>query len=54
LLRESPTLAASCVELPSVSIKGFRDAVQVFEVPWKEDTTSTTEGTPHRQASVGH
>jgi len=21
--------------LPSVSIKGFRDAVQVFEVPWK-------------------
>ena len=35
LLRESPALAAACVELPSVSIKGFRDAVQVFEVPWK-------------------
>ncbi len=38
LLRESPDLAASCVELPSVSIKGFRDAVQVFEVPWQRQT----------------
>ncbi|HKQ36555.1 MAG TPA: adenylate/guanylate cyclase domain-containing protein [Verrucomicrobiae bacterium] len=37
LLRESPALAASCLELPSVSIKGFRDAVQVFEVAWKKE-----------------
>jgi class 3 adenylate cyclase len=43
LLRESPALAASCVELPSVSIKGFRDAVQVFEVPWKQDA-GTVQG----------
>ena len=37
LVRESPALAATCIELPSVSIKGFRDAVQVFEVPWKQN-----------------
>jgi class 3 adenylate cyclase/CHASE2 domain-containing sensor protein len=37
LTRESPSLAVTCVELPSVSIKGFRDAVQVFEVPWSRD-----------------
>ena len=40
LLRESPALAASCVELPSVSIKGFRDAVQVFEVAWKKEQSA--------------
>jgi adenylate cyclase len=39
LLREAPALAATCVELPSVSIKGFRDAVQVFDVPWKPQTS---------------
>jgi class 3 adenylate cyclase len=55
LLRESPALAASCVELPSVSIKGFRDAVQVFEVSWKENSASTIpEITPSRQASGRH
>jgi len=54
LLRESPTLAASCVELPSVSIKGFRDAVQIFEVPWKQQSASMAEITAHRTASVGH
>jgi adenylate cyclase len=37
LSRESPALAASCIELPAVSIKGFRDAVRIFEVPWKSE-----------------
>jgi len=53
LLRESPALAASCVELPSVSIKGFRDAVQVFEVPWKEESASAGDAKPQPQASLG-
>lgn len=46
LLRESPALAALCVELPSVSIKGFRDAVQVFEVPWKRQAADAALSRP--------
>lgn len=46
LLRDSPALAAGCVELPSVTIKGFRDAVQVFEVPWKHQAPSTKRQAP--------
>jgi len=35
LLRDDPKLAATCVELPPVEVKGFREAVRVYEVPWK-------------------
>ena len=51
LLRESPALAASCVELPSVSIKGFRDAVQVFEVPWKAPAADLGQPITTRQSA---
>lgn len=34
LLRDDPALAASCVSLPPVTVKGIRTAVQVYEVPW--------------------
>jgi len=30
-----PALAATCVELPPVTVKGIRTAVRIFEVPWK-------------------
>jgi class 3 adenylate cyclase len=35
LRRDDPVLAATCVELPPVTLKGFRNAVRIFEVPWK-------------------
>ncbi len=35
LLRDDPEIAATCMELPPVSLKGIRNAVKVFEVPWQ-------------------
>lgn len=35
LLREDPVLAALCVELPPATLKGIRNAVRIYEVPWK-------------------
>jgi class 3 adenylate cyclase len=35
LLRHDPGLAATCVELPTVPLKGIRTAVRIFEVPWR-------------------
>jgi class 3 adenylate cyclase/CHASE2 domain-containing sensor protein len=35
LKRHAPDLAATCVELPPEKVKGFRDAVRIYEVPWR-------------------
>ena len=35
LLREDPALASICIEMPPVTIKGIRDAVQIYEVSWQ-------------------
>ena len=35
LRRHSPTLAATCGELASVPLKGFKNAVRIYEVAWK-------------------
>ena len=35
LLRFEPDLAATCVALPAIQVKGIRTAVEVFEVPWR-------------------
>jgi class 3 adenylate cyclase/CHASE2 domain-containing sensor protein len=35
LRRHDPALAATCVELPSVTVKGIKAAVRIFEVPWQ-------------------
>ncbi len=37
LLRDARELAASCAELPSVTVKGFRQPVKVYEVPWRAE-----------------
>jgi adenylate cyclase len=34
LLRDDPALAAQCVQLPAVEVKGIRSAVAIYEVPW--------------------
>jgi adenylate cyclase len=37
LLRDDPDLAATCVSLPDATqLKGFRAAVKVYEVPWRQ------------------
>jgi class 3 adenylate cyclase/CHASE2 domain-containing sensor protein len=36
LKRHDPALAATCKPLPPEHLKGFRDPVPVFEVPWQE------------------
>ena len=35
LLRDDPALASTCIEMIPVMIKGIRDAVQIYEVPWR-------------------
>jgi len=36
LLRDDPALAATCIEMLPVTVKGIRAAVRVYEVPWNE------------------
>ena len=35
LLRDDPALASTCRELFPITVKGIRDAVRVYEVPWQ-------------------
>lgn len=35
LQTDDPTLAAACRELEPATVKGFRSAVRIFEVPWR-------------------
>ena len=35
LRRDDPALAATCKELPAVEVKGIREAVRIYEVPWQ-------------------
>jgi class 3 adenylate cyclase len=47
LLRDDPELAAACKELAPATVKGFRTAVRMYEVPWRVhqpgDTSMYTE-----------
>ena len=36
LTRHTPELAKSCVAQEPVTVKGFRQAVQIYEVPWRQ------------------
>jgi adenylate cyclase len=36
LLREDPALAATCMELFPITVKGIKVAVRVYEVPWQK------------------
>jgi class 3 adenylate cyclase/CHASE2 domain-containing sensor protein len=40
LRRDDPELASRCVAWEPISVKGFRNTVRVFEVPWKETEPS--------------
>lgn len=43
LLRDDPALAATCIEQPPLNLKGFRDAVRAYEVPWRPPDVSLDE-----------
>jgi class 3 adenylate cyclase len=36
LLRDDPALAATCVEMFPVTVKGIKAAVRIYEVPWQQ------------------
>jgi class 3 adenylate cyclase/CHASE2 domain-containing sensor protein len=36
LLQDDDELAALCVPLPPVQVKGFREAVNIYQVPWED------------------
>jgi class 3 adenylate cyclase/CHASE2 domain-containing sensor protein len=40
LKKESPALAASCIELPPTAVRGIRDIIKIYEVPWQESRAS--------------
>lgn len=35
LLRDDVALAGQCIELPPVEVKGIREAIKIYEVPWQ-------------------
>ena len=39
ILRLDPELASTCIELPPQEVKGFRDAVKIYEVQWRQMET---------------
>lgn len=45
LQKYAPELTATCVALEPVTVKGFRQAVQIYEVPWRQPE-SATAGAP--------
>ncbi|HYT59973.1 MAG TPA: adenylate/guanylate cyclase domain-containing protein [Haliangiales bacterium] len=46
--RLDPELASTCVELPPQEVKGFRDAVKIYEVHWQR----TANELPPRDAGI--
>lgn len=42
--RDDPQLAATCVELPAVTVKGIKSAVKIYEVPWKIESANLEPG----------
>jgi class 3 adenylate cyclase/CHASE2 domain-containing sensor protein len=50
LKRDDPALAATCVPQPPATVKGFRSAVNTYEVPWKESAPATAA--PQTQTAV--
>ena len=36
IIQDDPTLALSCAALPATKVKGIKQAVPIYEVPWRE------------------
>lgn len=52
VIQDDATLALSCIPQEPVKVKGIRQAVQIFEVPWREEGTvpSAADQTPGTEA----
>ena len=46
LERHAPDMAATCVALPPTMVKGFKEAVKIYEVPWKDNVAAPVVVTP--------
>jgi class 3 adenylate cyclase len=44
LQRDDPALALTCVELPPQAVKGFRERVRIYEVPWTTPPSAAAPG----------
>ena len=44
IIQDDPSLALSCTELPAVNLKGFRTAIPVYEVPWRQAGDPPADG----------
>ena len=53
LQRDDPALAATCVALAPVTVKGIRQAVRIFEVPWKQAPPSPERIDKAPEATAG-
>jgi class 3 adenylate cyclase len=49
LRRDDAELASRCVAWEPIRVKGFRNEVKVFEVPWQEPPPSVSASAPSRQ-----
>lgn len=41
--RDDPALAATCLERPAVQVKGIRQPVKIYEVPWNQSGGKSSE-----------
>jgi len=48
IIQDDSTLALSCKALPPEKVKGIREPVRIYEVPWRED------GQPVRCRTASH
>jgi class 3 adenylate cyclase/CHASE2 domain-containing sensor protein len=54
LQRDDPALAATCTAHAPVTVKGIRESVKMFEVPWRLPGTISPIGDDYGSASSGH
>ena len=52
LRRDEPDLAKKCVELAPAMIKGFRTAVKIYEVVWREKPSATPDTSVMRASEL--
>jgi class 3 adenylate cyclase len=43
VLRDDPGLAATCSEQGPLALKGFRDPIRAYEVPWRPRDVSAVQ-----------
>jgi adenylate cyclase len=46
LAKDDPALAATCIPLEPLKVKGFRNAVEVYEVPWLQVEAASAPVSP--------